>query len=105
MVEDCTAHRGRRAKTQINCVRAQGVAFYPLQSCLNHANRPNCSCQKDIEEKDGAAVIVTKTGVKQGEELTISYIGSTRKMSDQEVETALAEYGIPMSTDGTCQAG
>ena len=75
--------------------RVQGSAFYALQSCVNHANAPNCSCQKDIDDRDGTAVLTALRTIPQGEELTISYVGDVSLYTPEELASTLAEYGIP----------
>lgn len=72
----------------------QGAAFYAIQSCLNHDNRPNCSCQKDIDDKDGAASLSTTRRVRRGEELTISYVGDVSQLDEETLRASLADYGI-----------
>lgn len=74
----------------------QGFAFYVLQSCLNHDNDPSCSCQKDIEDRDGAAVLNTKRPINIDEELTISYVGHMSNDGSPGVQETLQEYGIRM---------
>lgn len=73
----------------------QGAAFYAIQSCLNHDNKPNCSCQKDIEDKDGCASLNTTRRIRRGEELCISYVGDVKLLDEQTLRESLADYGIP----------
>jgi SET domain-containing protein len=73
----------------------QGSAFYALQSCVNHDNAPNCTCQKDIDDRDGAAVLTALRTISPGEELTISYVGDVSLYSPADLASTLAEYGIP----------
>jgi hypothetical protein len=51
---------------QMGVLPVQGSAFYPLQSCLNHDNDPNCSCQKDVDDRDGCAVLTALRPIAQG---------------------------------------
>jgi hypothetical protein len=92
-------HRRRESDLRIFLrvsICAQGSAFYALQSCINHDNEPNCSCQKDVVERDGASVITTLRPVRANEELTISYVGDVSCYSASDVRCMLAEYGIPV---------
>jgi SET domain-containing protein len=73
----------------------QGAAFYVIQSCLNHDNKPNCSCQKDIDDKDGSASLHTIRRIRRGEELTISYVGDVDLLDEASLRSSLADYGIP----------
>lgn len=72
----------------------QGSAFYTVQSCLNHDSDPNCSCQKDIEDRDGAAVLTTTRAIHVNEELTISYVGHISNCDSPHTQATLREYGI-----------
>jgi hypothetical protein len=74
----------------------QGAAFYAIQSCLNHDNQPNCSCQKDIDDKDGCATLTTSLRIRRGEELTISYVGDVSRLDEETLRESLADYGIYM---------
>eukprot|EP00892_Ulva_mutabilis_P003104 jgi/Ulvmu1/12795/UM097_0022.1 len=72
----------------------EGSAFYVVQSCLNHDSDPNCSCQKDVEDRDGAAVLTTMRPVHVNEELTISYVGQVSDHDSPRLQATLREYGI-----------
>jgi SET domain-containing protein len=77
-------------------VHLQGAAFYTIQSCLNHANAPNCSCQKDIDDKDGCASVHATRRVRAGDELCISYVGDVKLLDEATLRASLADYGIPL---------
>ena len=57
---------------------------------------PNCSCAKDVEDKDGCAALHTLAPVHRGEELAISYVGDVSRLDEATLRASLADYGIQL---------
>ncbi|XP_071691357.1 histone-lysine N-methyltransferase ATXR2-like [Rutidosis leptorrhynchoides] len=70
----------------------EGTAFYPLQSCMNHSCCPSAKAFKRDEDKDGQATIIACRPIKEGEEVTISYIDEDLEL--EERQAMLADYGF-----------
>lgn len=70
----------------------QGTAFYPLQSCMNHSCCPNAHAFKRDEDRDGQAAIITLKPIRNGEEVTVSYIDEDLPFEDRQA--LLADYGF-----------
>lgn len=68
----------------------QGTAFYPLQSCMNHSCYPNAKAFKREEDRDGLATVIASRSIRNGEEITISYINE--ELPYEERQQLLADY-------------
>ncbi|KAL3509663.1 hypothetical protein ACH5RR_029064 [Cinchona calisaya] len=73
-----------------NC--CEGTAFFPLQSCMNHSCNPNAKAFKREQDKDGQAILIALRSVRQGEEITISYIDEDLPFEERQL--LLADYGF-----------
>lgn len=56
------------------CLYAEGTAFYPLQSCCNHACTPACETMRRETDRDATAGVYALRDLAPGAEVTISYI-------------------------------
>ena len=73
----------------LEAAAVQGTAFYALQSCCNHSCDPAAEAEGDPA---GAARIVAKRGIAEGEEVTLSYVDEAAPLEARR--RALAEYGF-----------
>ncbi|CAK9142727.1 unnamed protein product [Ilex paraguariensis] len=73
-------------------VCCQGTAFFPLQSCMNHSCLPNAKAFKREEDRDGQATIIALETIREGDEVTISYIDDD--LPFEERQASLADYGF-----------
>ena len=71
----------------------QGTALYALQSCMNHADKPNAWPIKGDDDVDGRAVLTATCAIKAGTEVCISYVADDASPSERLA--ALRDYGVP----------
>ncbi|KAF5838233.1 hypothetical protein DUNSADRAFT_3213 [Dunaliella salina] len=79
-------------------VPAQGTGFMALQSCANHSCEPNAATEG---EGTGLTAVYARRGIKEGEEVTITYIeedgdedSKGKAMSYKQRQAALQDYGF-----------
>jgi len=67
-----------------------GTALFLLQSCLNHSCKPNAEVVGGLIDSSKALIkLVALKNIKQGEEITISYIDHPNKKSQDERQKEL----------------
>eukprot|EP00854_Cymbomonas_tetramitiformis_P010851 gene10851-12837_t len=73
-------------------IPCEGTGYYAIQACVNHSCGPNTHAFKRDQDVDGRAVLLAKTAIAAGEEITISYVNEEEGLKARRA--ALADYGF-----------
>eukprot|EP01064_Diplonema_japonicum_P000547 TRINITY_DN10353_c0_g1_i1.p1 TRINITY_DN10353_c0_g1~~TRINITY_DN10353_c0_g1_i1.p1 ORF type:complete len:382 (+),score=75.43 TRINITY_DN10353_c0_g1_i1:652-1797(+) len=79
--------------TKTTCFEpAIGTAYYTLQSCANHSCTPSIEAATPLEAMSARCCLTALRDVRQGEELTISYVDT--EQNEAARAEALRDYGF-----------
>lgn len=75
-----------------------GMGFYPLQALVRHSCVPNATTAKADDDDTGDAVLLALRTIRNGEEVTLSYVDNNASLEERTQELA-DRYGITCYCD------